>query len=307
MTGKSRCEMRRCVYIWTQIYREWIQTFAPWLLGSPFSRMCQHSRKRFLPKNRLGCRNLRRHSHLQTWWTHIFFFFLSPFLFFSSRLPWLVISLSACPHVPAREFFFIIVSVDLCWTERMTEKFLWETLGCGINLDASMKKSHVESFLFVCQSVSWAATITNREPILCIFMAWKIPAIESHGMPQPAVALSIPNTMNPLFFFLLHPVEAAHLRLPRRPPQFGGGVAATKQEQEIRKKQAGEEEGGQKEGRGESAGVPARSTPSYREVASDLFLQTFRVHGCRNLETAPASTAKWWTTFFPLFLPPLGR
>ena len=97
----------------------------------------------------------------------------------------------------------------------------------------------------------------------------------------------------PTFFFLLHPVEAAHLRLPRRPPQFGGGVAATKQEQEIRKKQAGEEEGGQKEGRGESAGVPARSTPSYREVASDLFLQTFRVHGCRNLETAPASTAKW--------------
>ena len=122
-----------------------------------------------LSGNRLGCRNLRRHSHLQTWWTHIFFFFLSPFLFFSSRLPWLVISLSACPHVPAREFFFIIVSVDLCWTERMTEKFLWETLGCVENLDASMKKSQVESFLFVCQSVSGAATITNREPITLYF------------------------------------------------------------------------------------------------------------------------------------------
>ena len=40
-----------------------------------------------------------------------------------------------------------------------------------INLDASMKKSQVESFLFVCHSVSGAATITNREPILCIFMA----------------------------------------------------------------------------------------------------------------------------------------
>ena len=34
-----------------------------------------------------------------------FFFSLSPFLFFSSRLPWLVISLSACSHVPARELF----------------------------------------------------------------------------------------------------------------------------------------------------------------------------------------------------------
>ena len=32
-------------------------------------------------KNRLGCRNLRRHSQLQTWWTHIFFFSLSPHLF----------------------------------------------------------------------------------------------------------------------------------------------------------------------------------------------------------------------------------
>ena len=35
-------------------------------------------------KNRLGCRNLRRHSQLQTWWTQIFFFFRS-FHFFSSR------------------------------------------------------------------------------------------------------------------------------------------------------------------------------------------------------------------------------
>ena len=47
---------------------------------------------RFLPKNRLRCRNLRRHSQLQTWWTHIFFFVSpSPFLFFSSRLPCLVV------------------------------------------------------------------------------------------------------------------------------------------------------------------------------------------------------------------------
>ena len=38
-----------------------------------------------------------------------------------------------------------------------------------INLDASMKKSQVESFLFVCQSVTGAATITNREPITLYF------------------------------------------------------------------------------------------------------------------------------------------
>ena len=55
------------------------------------------------------------------------------------------------------------------------------------------------------------------------------------GMPQPAAALSITNTMNPHLFFFIIPIEAAHLRLPRRPPQFGGGVAATKLEQEIRK------------------------------------------------------------------------
>ena len=56
-------------------------------------------------KNRLGCRNLWRHSQLQTWWTHIFFFSLFPFLFFSSRMLWLVVSLSACPRVPAMELF----------------------------------------------------------------------------------------------------------------------------------------------------------------------------------------------------------
>ena len=99
----------RCVYIWTQIYRKWIQIFAPWLLGSPFSNMI---RKRFLPKNRLGCRNLRRHSHLQTWWTHIFFFSLFPFLFFLSRMPCLVVSLSA--HSCACQEVFSSLSPSTC-------------------------------------------------------------------------------------------------------------------------------------------------------------------------------------------------
>jgi len=74
-------------------------------------------------------------------------------------------------------------------------------------------------------------------------------------------------------------------------------------------RQAGEEEEGEQEegrgeeaGRGESARVPARSTPSYREVASDLLLQTFSVHGCRNLETAPASTANVVNLIFPFVL-----
>ena len=76
-----------------------------------------------------------------------------------------------------------------------------------INLDASMKKSQVESLLFVCHSVSGEATITNIEPILCIFMAWEIPAKESFGMPQPAVALSITNMMKPtnISFFTRSP------------------------------------------------------------------------------------------------------
>ena len=40
--------------------------------------------------------------------------------------------------------------------------------------------------------------------------------------------------MNPHFFFII-PIEAVHWRLPRRPPQLAGGVAATELEQEIRK------------------------------------------------------------------------
>ena len=54
-------------------------------------------------------------------------------------------------------------------------------------------------------------------------------------MPRLAAALSITNTMNPHLFFFIIPIEAAHRRLPRRPPQLAGGVADTELEQEIRK------------------------------------------------------------------------
>jgi len=113
MTGKSLCEMRGCVYISTQILRNDF-SFNKEIIDYSFNSlklMEAHSR---LPirlilcnasKNRLGCRNLWRHSQLQTWWTHIFFFSLFPFLFFSSRMLWLVVSLSACPRVPAMELF----------------------------------------------------------------------------------------------------------------------------------------------------------------------------------------------------------
>ena len=60
-----------------------------------------------------------------------FFFSLFPFLFLSSHLPCLVLSLSACSHVPAKELFSIFVSVDLCWSaiKRMTGKSLCEMRG----------------------------------------------------------------------------------------------------------------------------------------------------------------------------------
>ena len=62
---------------------------------------------------------------------HLFFFSLFPFLFLSSHLPCLVLSLSACSHVPAKELFSIFVSVDLCWSaiKRMTGKSLCEMRG----------------------------------------------------------------------------------------------------------------------------------------------------------------------------------
>ena len=62
---------------------------------------------------------------------------MNPHLFFclSLSISFLLVALAlACgkPVSPCYfvELFFIFVSVDLCWTKRMTEKFLWETLGC---------------------------------------------------------------------------------------------------------------------------------------------------------------------------------
>ena len=57
-----------------------------------------------------------------------YFFAFSPFLFFSSRLPCLVVSLSASSW--ASEYLSIFVSVDLCWTKRMTGKSRCEMRGC---------------------------------------------------------------------------------------------------------------------------------------------------------------------------------
>ena len=121
-------------------------------------------------------------------------------------------------------------------------------------------------------------------------------------MPRLAAALSITNMMNPQLFFFHHSYGSC-----LRPPQFWRGVAATELEQEIRKGRLERKKEDRRKAAEKSAGVPTRSTPSYREVASDLFLHTFSVHGCRNLETATASTANVMNLIFPLFLPPLGR
>ena len=58
----------------------------------------------------------------------------------------------------------------------------------------------------------------------------------------------------PTSFFFIIPIEAAHRRLPRRPPQLGGGVAATKPagDQEIQAEE--EQEGEHEEGREEDVG-----------------------------------------------------
>ena len=102
MTGKSLCEMRRCVYNSTQMlclmasmdHSLHKMTGGLALIlrsswsGDVFLRALYTSlcvKKISCVKNRLGCRNLRRHSQLQTWWTHIFFFFFRSFHFFSSR------------------------------------------------------------------------------------------------------------------------------------------------------------------------------------------------------------------------------
>ena len=80
-------------------------------------------------KNRLGCRNLRRHSHLQTWWTHIFFFFDLHFFSFYRACLALRYCLSA-PSCACQEFFLSFVSVDLRFTKRMTGKSRCEMRGC---------------------------------------------------------------------------------------------------------------------------------------------------------------------------------
>ena len=68
-------------------------------------------------------------------------------------------------------------------------------------------------------------------------------------MPQLAAVLSLHYQHDEPTSFFIIPIEAAHRQLSRRPPQLAGGVAATELDHGIRKKQAGEEEGGQEEGR----------------------------------------------------------
>ena len=107
---------------------------------------------------------------------------------------------------------------------------------------------------------------------------------ESFGMPQPAAALSITNMMNPHLFFFI-PMEAAHRRLPRRPPQLGGGGPATELEQVIRTDMLE-----RKEDRGKAAEKnlhargqrrePARSTPRRTIGACDLLLLQTAVQNC---------------------------
>ena len=82
-------------------------------------------------QNRLGCRNLRRHSHFQTRWTHIFFSF-------SFSLSFLLVALAlACdkpvglsPCASKGIIYHLLRLVDLCWTKRMTGKSLCEMRGC---------------------------------------------------------------------------------------------------------------------------------------------------------------------------------
>jgi len=59
----------------------------------------------------LGCRNLRRHSQLQTWWTHIFFFIALQL----STVSFCRINLAAC-------ILLLSIACDLLTTEQ------WEHL-----------------------------------------------------------------------------------------------------------------------------------------------------------------------------------
>ena len=85
--------------------------------------------------------------------------------------------------------------------------------------------------------------IKDNEEVGSCVLAFRVNLEESFGMPQPAAALSITNMMNPhLFFFFFISVETAHRRLPRvRPPELGGGVAAT---ESVRKNKLGRKKKG---------------------------------------------------------------
>ena len=114
MTGKSLCEMRRCVYNSTQMlclmasmdHSLHKMTGGLALIlrsswsGDVFLRALYTSlcvKKISCVKNRLGCRNLLWHSPFPTWWTRDFFLSLSiPFLLVARGLPCGV----ACLPVP---------------------------------------------------------------------------------------------------------------------------------------------------------------------------------------------------------------
>ena len=95
---------------------------------------------------------------------HLFFFCF--FHVFSSRFPCLVVSLSACPHMSAKELFSMFVSVDLCWsaTKHMTGKSLCEMRGC-VYISTQMF-----CYLSLCITPLWTATSSEHREWSGLFL-----------------------------------------------------------------------------------------------------------------------------------------
>ena len=192
-------------------------------------------------KDRLGCRNLRRHSPLPTWWTHIFFF--RSFYFFSSRMPCLVVSLWACSCARKGMIFHLCLRRHVFESKKTHDReiALWNAR-MRINLDASLWDipcSRIRSEGFTGEPL-----LTESDTLLSNRLQERFLRKESLGMPQPAAALSITNMMNPQLFFFI-PMEGAHRWLPRRPPQLGGGIADTEPAKGQEERAVEEEEGEQ--------------------------------------------------------------
>ena len=155
-------------------------------------------------QNHLGCRNLRRHSHLQTWWTHIFFFFLDLHFFSFYRACLALRYCLSAPSCACQEFFYLL-SPSTCVLQNA-----WPGNRVVKCADAYIvrRKCRIQWVIVTLTSSAVKGLMaTNQDQqdrrSQASYIVW-----DRLGCRNLQRHSQLPTWMNPHLFFLLHPYRS---------------------------------------------------------------------------------------------------